>query len=84
MGILAWIVLGLVAGTIARLLVPGKQPGGCVTTIALGVAGALIGGYIGNTLTGEGISGINIWSIFLAIVGSVILIFVWTRLFGKG
>ncbi|MDP2212170.1 MAG: GlsB/YeaQ/YmgE family stress response membrane protein [Candidatus Aquicultor sp.] len=83
MGILAWIVLGLVAGTIARLLVPGKQPGGCVTTIALGVVGALIGGYIGSILTGEGISGINNWSVFLAIVGSVILIFVWSRLFGK-
>ncbi|MDI6816643.1 MAG: GlsB/YeaQ/YmgE family stress response membrane protein [Actinomycetota bacterium] len=83
MGVLAWIILGLVAGTIARLLVPGKQPGGCVTTIALGVVGALIGGYIGNVLSGEGISGINIWSIFLAIVGSVILIFVWARLFGK-
>ncbi|HCG99130.1 MAG: hypothetical protein A2074_06790 [Candidatus Aquicultor primus] len=83
MGILAWIVLGLVAGTIARLLVPGKQPGGCVTTIVLGVVGALIGGYIGSILTGEGISGINNWSIFLAIVGSIILIFVWTRLFGK-
>jgi uncharacterized membrane protein YeaQ/YmgE (transglycosylase-associated protein family) len=83
MGILAWIVLGLVAGTIARLLVPGKQPGGCVTTIVLGVVGALVGGYIGSTITGEGISGINNWSIFLAIVGSVILIFVWTRLFGK-
>lgn len=83
MGILAWIVLGLVAGTIARLLVPGKQPGGCVTTIVLGVVGALIGGYIGSILTGEGISGINNWSIFLAIVGSIILIFVWSRLFGK-
>lgn len=83
MGIIAWLVLGLIAGTIAKLVVPGKQPGGCIATAVLGIAGALIGGYIGNVIAGEGIDGITIWSIFLAVIGSVLLIFLWTRLFGK-
>jgi uncharacterized membrane protein YeaQ/YmgE (transglycosylase-associated protein family) len=47
-GILAWIVIGLLAGGIAKLLMPGKDPGGCVITILLGIAGALLAGYLGK------------------------------------
>ena len=49
-GILGWIVIGLLAGGIAKLLMPGKDPGGCIVTILLGVAGALLAGFIGKSL----------------------------------
>ena len=49
-GILGWIVIGLLAGGIAKLLMPGKDPGGCIITILLGVAGALLAGFIGKSL----------------------------------
>ncbi|MEU4520489.1 MULTISPECIES: GlsB/YeaQ/YmgE family stress response membrane protein [unclassified Amycolatopsis] len=50
MGIIAWIVLGLIAGVIAKALMPGKDPGGCIITILLGIAGAFVGGWVGKTL----------------------------------
>lgn len=49
-GILAWIVIGLLAGGIAKLLMPGKDPGGCVITILLGIAGALLAGFLGKAV----------------------------------
>ena len=49
-GILGWILIGLVAGAIAKLLMPGKDPGGCLITILLGIAGALLAGFIGKTI----------------------------------
>ena len=56
MGILAWIVLGLIAGALAKLIMPGDQRGGCVLTTLLGVAGALIGGFIGPVLIDGGVA----------------------------
>jgi uncharacterized membrane protein YeaQ/YmgE (transglycosylase-associated protein family) len=50
MGIISWIVLGLIAGVIAKMLMPGKDPGGCIITILLGVGGAFVGGWVGKTL----------------------------------
>lgn len=50
MGIISWIVLGLIAGVIAKILMPGKDPGGCIITILLGVGGAFVGGWVGKTL----------------------------------
>jgi len=49
-GILGWIVIGLLAGGIAKLLMPGKDPGGCIITVLLGVAGALLAGFVGKSL----------------------------------
>ena len=49
-GILGWIVIGLLAGGIAKLLMPGKDPGGCIVTVLLGVAGALLAGFVGKSL----------------------------------
>ena len=49
-GILGWIVIGLLAGAIAKLLMPGKDPGGCIITILLGIAGALLAGFIGKSI----------------------------------
>ncbi|MCG3755294.1 MULTISPECIES: GlsB/YeaQ/YmgE family stress response membrane protein [Amycolatopsis] len=50
MGVVSWIVLGLIAGVIAKALMPGKDPGGCIITILLGIGGAFVGGWIGKTL----------------------------------
>lgn len=49
-GIIGWIVIGLLAGGIAKLLMPGKDPGGCIITILLGIAGALVAGFIGKSI----------------------------------
>jgi uncharacterized membrane protein YeaQ/YmgE (transglycosylase-associated protein family) len=81
MGILAWIVLGLIAGALAKLIYPGDQGGGIFATIGLGVLGALLGGYLGSLLLGTtaGASAglISIPSIAFAVVGAIILIFLW-------
>jgi len=50
MGILSWILLGLVAGALAKFIMPGKDPGGCLITILLGIAGALLAGFIGKAI----------------------------------
>ncbi|MES2180124.1 MAG: GlsB/YeaQ/YmgE family stress response membrane protein [Gemmatimonadota bacterium] len=77
MGILAWIVLGLIAGAIAKALMPGKDPGGAIVTMIIGIVGAFVGGFIGNTLTGSGLNGFSLWSILLAVVGAMLLLWVY-------
>lgn len=49
-GVIGWIVIGLIAGAIAKLLMPGRDPGGCIVTIILGIAGALLAGFIGQAI----------------------------------
>ena len=78
MGIVTWIVLGLVAGILTHLLMPGKGPGGIVWTILLGIAGALVGGYIGSHLLGiEDVTGFDLRSVLLAVGGAVLLLVVY-------
>jgi len=77
MGILAWIILGLIAGVIAKLLMPGDDPGGFFITILIGIAGALIGGAIASALGWGGVSGIDLGSIVVAVLGSILLLFVY-------
>jgi len=71
-GIIGWIVIGLIAGAIAKLLMPGKDPGGCIITILLGIAGAVIAGWIGHAVgwykEGEGAGFVA------AVVGAFILL----------
>ena len=74
-GIIGWIVIGLLAGGIAKLLMPGKDPGGCIITILLGVAGALLAGFIGKSV---GWYDQNEAAGFIAaIVGAFILLFIY-------
>ena len=77
-GILGWIVIGLLAGGIAKLLMPGKDPGGCIITVLLGVAGALLAGFVGKSLgwyqSNEGAGFIA------AIVGAFILLAIYRLL----
>ena len=84
MGILTWIVLGLVAGAIAKLLMPGRDPGGWIVTMLLGVAGAFVGGWIGGMLWGSnGVSGFNLPSIGLAILGAIVLLSIYLMIVGR-
>ena len=83
MGILAWIVLGLVAGAIAKQIMPGDQRGGCLLTLLLGVAGALIGGFIGRQLGYGGVDAFSLSSLGWAILGSFLLLLVFGLLFRK-
>ena len=83
MGILAFIVVGLVAGLLAKLVVPGDDPGGLIVTALIGIAGAFVGGLVVQFLGGAGVTGINIWSILVATLGAVILLAIY-RLFAGG
>jgi uncharacterized membrane protein YeaQ/YmgE (transglycosylase-associated protein family) len=77
MGILAWIVLGLIAGAIAKALMPGRDPGGIIVTIVIGIIGAFIGGFVGNMITGAGLNGFSLWSVVLAVLGSMLLLWIY-------
>jgi uncharacterized membrane protein YeaQ/YmgE (transglycosylase-associated protein family) len=80
-GIIAWIVIGGIAGAIAKLLMPGRDPGGCIITILLGIAGALLAGFVGRTIgwygAGDGAGFIA------AIVGAFIILFIYRMVAGR-
>jgi uncharacterized membrane protein YeaQ/YmgE (transglycosylase-associated protein family) len=83
MGFIAWIVLGLIAGALAKWLMPGRDPGGIFITIAIGIVGALVGGFIGSTLGFGEVTGLNIPSLLLAVLGSVVLLLLYRMLRGR-
>jgi uncharacterized membrane protein YeaQ/YmgE (transglycosylase-associated protein family) len=84
MGILSWIILGLVAGAIAKLLMPGRDPGGWIVTMLLGIAGAIVGGWIGSMLWGSpGATGVNLSSIGLAVLGAIVLLAIYRMIVGR-
>ncbi|MCI0359689.1 MAG: GlsB/YeaQ/YmgE family stress response membrane protein [Planctomycetaceae bacterium] len=75
MGILSWIVFGLIAGVVAKYVMPGPDSGGIVLTILLGVAGAVVGGFIGAQLLGYGsVTGFDVRSLLIAIGGALVLL----------
>jgi len=79
MGILSWIVFGLIAGALAKLIMPGDDPGGFIITTLLGIVGAVVGGFV-STFFGFGdVSGFDIRSLFIAIVGALIVLFIYRR-----
>jgi len=81
MGILAFLLLGLIAGAIAKLILPGKQAGGWVITLVLGVVGALLGGFLGSVIFGVGLEGFfEIESWLLAIGGALIVLLIYGAL----
>ena len=77
MGILLWIVFGLIAGALARFVMPGQQPLGVLLTIVLGVVGAVVGGFIGTQLGFGDISGFDMRSLLLAVVGGILVLVVY-------
>ena len=74
MGILSWIVLGLIAGAIARWVMPGKGPKGILVTMVIGIVGAFLGGFIGTALGMGSVDGFDLRSLFLSVVGAVALL----------
>jgi uncharacterized membrane protein YeaQ/YmgE (transglycosylase-associated protein family) len=77
MGILTWIVLGLVAGALAKFIMPGRDPGGIIVTIILGIVGAVVGGFIGTLLGFGDISGFDFRSVVIAVIGAIILLAIY-------
>lgn len=78
MGILGWIVLGLIAGAIAKLILPGRQGGGWIITIVLGIVGAILGGFLGNLLFNIELGtffDLRTW--ILAIVGAIVVLLIY-------
>lgn len=83
MGIIAWIVFGLIAGVIAKLLMPGKDPGGFIITILLGIAGAVVGGLIASAFGFGGVTGFNFGSFIVAVLGAIILLVAYRMIRGR-
>ena len=79
MGILSWIILGLIVGALARWIMPGQQSGGIIITILLGIGGAFVGGFIGSLLGFGSVTGFNLGSLVLAVVGALILLWAYGK-----
>jgi len=78
MGILAWIVFGLIAGALAKFIMPGEQGGGIILTILLGIVGAVVGGFIGTHLLGFGdVSGFDLPSMAISVGGALLVLAVY-------
>ena len=82
MGLLSWIVFGLIAGALAKLLMPGDDPGGCIITMAIGVVGALLGGFLASLAGIGGISGFDFRSMLIAILGAMVLLAIYRAVRG--
>ncbi|MGO1835839.1 GlsB/YeaQ/YmgE family stress response membrane protein, partial [Agrococcus casei] len=74
---IGWIVIGLAAGALAKLILPGKQGGGFFVTLLLGVVGALLGGWIGSMIGVSGDGVFSIWTWVLAVGGAIIVLLIW-------
>jgi uncharacterized membrane protein YeaQ/YmgE (transglycosylase-associated protein family) len=83
MGILSWIVLGLLAGVLAKFLLPGDDPGGLIITILLGIGGAFVGGWIGTRLGIASFNGFTWQGLAVATGGAVVLLLVYRLLKGR-
>ena len=84
MGFLAFLILGLIAGAIAKAILPGKQGGGWIATLLLGVVGAMLGGWLGSVLFGADLQ--EFWSLqtwLLAIGGSIVVLLIWGLIVGR-
>jgi uncharacterized membrane protein YeaQ/YmgE (transglycosylase-associated protein family) len=82
-GIISWIVVGLIAGILGKLIMPGRDPGSFLLTIVIGMIGALVGGLIVQLLGGTGLTGFSIWSILVATLGAIILLAIYRMFAGS-
>jgi uncharacterized membrane protein YeaQ/YmgE (transglycosylase-associated protein family) len=81
MGIISWIAMGLIVGALAKLIMPGKDPGGIVITVLLGIAGAFLGGFIGSKLGIGTVSAFDLKSILIATGGAIIILLLYRMFF---
>ena len=82
MSIIAWLILGLVAGFIASKLYAGSGQG-AVIDIVLGVVGAIVGGFLFNMLGGAGVTGFNLYSMIVAVIGAVVVLWIYHAVTGR-
>ncbi|MDZ7316241.1 MAG: GlsB/YeaQ/YmgE family stress response membrane protein [candidate division KSB1 bacterium] len=80
MGFFSWILMGLIVGALAKVIMPGKDPGGIIITILLGIGGAFVGGFIASLLGIGSVTGFNLGSILIATGGAVLILWLHRRL----
>jgi len=83
MGIIAWLVFGLIAGAIAKFLMPGNQKGGCLLTSILGIVGAMVGGWIGTLLGFGTVQDFDLRSMLIAVVGAIVVLLIFRLVAGR-
>jgi uncharacterized membrane protein YeaQ/YmgE (transglycosylase-associated protein family) len=83
MGIIAWIVLGGLAGWVASIIAKTDERQGIIGNIVVGIIGGFLGGWVVSLLGGEGITGFNLWSFIVAVGGAVVLLFLWSMIRGR-
>lgn len=79
MGILSWLLFGLIVGALAKWLMPGKDPGGLFVTILIGIAGAMVGGFLASLIGIGGVSGFNFGSMMIAVAGALLLLWLYRK-----
>ncbi len=83
MSIVSWAVFGLIAGIVAKLLMPGRDPGGCIVTMLLGVAGAFVGGFLYSSFTGRAyFAEFSLGSFLVAVIGAIVLLIIYRLIAG--
>ncbi|WP_052910890.1 GlsB/YeaQ/YmgE family stress response membrane protein [Riemerella anatipestifer] len=83
MGILSWLLFGLIAGAIAKAIHPGRDPGGWLVTIVIGILGSMVGGWLGSMLFNIDVTGFNLKSFFVAVGGALILLVLYSKVIAK-
>lgn len=77
MGFFSWIIMGLIVGVLAKWIMPGKDPGGLIVTIIIGIVGAFVGGFIASLLGFGGFSGFNLYSVLISVGGALLLLYLY-------
>ena len=77
MGLLSWIVVGLIAGWLAKMISPGPERAGILATLLIGVIGAIVGGWLFNAFGRAGAGGVDLYSVIVATLGAVVFLFIW-------
>ncbi|MGL4724966.1 MAG: GlsB/YeaQ/YmgE family stress response membrane protein [Scandinavium sp.] len=80
MGILLWIVMGLIVGIIAKFIMPGRDGSGFIMTVILGIVGAVVGGWLGSMLGLGTVTGFDVRSILIAVAGALVVLFAWHKI----
>ncbi|MDN5275479.1 MAG: transglycosylase [Candidatus Saccharibacteria bacterium] len=83
MGIISWIILGGLAGWVASMIVGNNREQGVIGNIVVGIIGAFLGGFIVSLFGGSGVTGFNLWSFLVALLGAVVALFIWRAVSGR-